>query len=73
MFGNATLVIGTKRYEGLSDVLAMSYARVFARTLSEDEGYVIVTLSDGETKLIGYDSVSDELVFGRLNYEYRNN
>jgi len=57
------------RVDGLSDVLAMSYGRLFARTLSEQNGYVEVTLSDGTEKVIGHDTIRNELTIGRLVYD----
>jgi hypothetical protein len=50
----------------LSDELAMIFGRSFAWTLSEQDGYVQVTLESGEHKLIGHDTVKHKLVFGRL-------
>lgn len=52
--------------EELPDYLAMSYGMVFARMLSEQDGFVVVTLSDGETKVIGHDTLRGELTIGRL-------
>ncbi len=72
MFGQATLeipargTIGRSFHDGLSDELAMSIGRTAARTLSEQDGHVIIRLSDGDTKLIGYDTVLHKLVFGRV-------
>lgn len=53
MFGKATLeipasgVIGPTRTEGLSDELAMIFGRIAARTLSEHDGPVIMSLENG--------------------------
>lgn len=72
MFGNATIEIpnsgniGPSRHEGLSDVLALVLGRCAARTLSDEDGYVTITYSDGTKKLIGHDAANDRLVFGRL-------
>lgn len=72
MFGNATLeipssgVIGPSRYDGLSDSLALVLGRFAARTLSDEDGYVVITYSDGSVKLIGPDTADDVLVIGRL-------
>ena len=74
MFGNATLdipqsgSIGPSHTEGLSDELAMVFGRTAARSLSEQDGFVIVTLSDGTEQTIGNDTFSGELVLGRLTY-----
>jgi len=54
------------RADGLSDVLAMSYGRLFARTLSEQNGFAIVTLSDGQVKTIGHDTLLERLTIRRL-------
>lgn len=72
MFGNATLdiprsgVIGPTSYPGLSDKLALVLGRFAARTLSDEDGCVKITYSDGSVKLIGHDTANDLLVFGRL-------
>ena len=72
MFGKASLDIpssgdiGHSRHVGLSDELAMIYGRIAALTLSEQDGYVIVTLSDEHEKVIGYDTVSDNIRIGDL-------
>ncbi len=50
----------------LSDELAMIFGRSLAWTLSEQDGYVQVMLESGEQKLIGHDTVKNELVIGRL-------
>lgn len=74
MFGIATLeipssgVIGPSRYEGLSDELALVLGRFAARTLSDEDGYVKITYSDGNVKLIGHDTANDVLVIGRLTH-----
>lgn len=72
MFGTATLEIPQvgnirpSRTEGLSDNLAMVMGRTAAWTLSEQNGFVIVTLADGTARVIGHDTVNGELIFGRL-------
>jgi hypothetical protein len=72
MFGQATLEIpragdtGPSRTIGLSDDLAMIMGRIAAWTLSEQDGCVAVTLESGEVKLIGHDTSTNALVFGRL-------
>ncbi len=78
MFGKATLsipqsgYIGPSHTEGLSDTLAMTIGLTAARTLSEPDGFVIVTLENGEEKVIGNDTLLDVLTIGRLNREHRN-
>lgn len=73
MFGNATLEIprsgniGPSRYPGLSDQLALVLGRSAARTLSDEDGYVKITYSDGSVKLIGHDTANDVLIMGRLS------
>lgn len=73
MFGQATLEIpasgsiGHSFHGGLSDELAMIMGRTVANTLSEQDGSVVVTLSNGERKVIGHDVISDILAIGRLN------
>ncbi len=64
MFGNATIdipgngVIGPSFMDGLSDDLAMAIGRLAARTLSEHDGPVIVSLEDGQAIGLeyGYDN-----------------
>ena len=56
--------------ETLPDALALSYGMVFARTLSEQDGFVVVTFSDGQTRVIGNDTIRNELTIGRLTREY---
>lgn len=51
---------------GLSDQMAMSYGTAFARTLSEQDGYVQVTLESGMVKVIGLDTLTGKLTIGRL-------
>lgn len=58
MYGKATLdipasdTIGPSHTEGLSDELAMIFGRIAARTLSEQDGFVTVSLESGEIKII---------------------
>ncbi len=56
---------------GLSDQMAMSYGTVFARTLSDEDGFVTVTLSSGSVRVIGHDTARGKLRFGRLHPNYR--
>jgi len=60
--------IKASRHDCLSDDEAMVFGRAFARTLSDDDGYVIVTLSDGTEKVIGHDTLSGEVTVGTLRY-----
>lgn len=63
MFGQTTLEIprsgniGPSRTEGLSDDLAMTIGRMAAKTLSEHDGPVIISLGDG--RVIGLEYVWD--------------
>ncbi len=57
--------------DGLSDQMAMSYGTVFARTLSEQDGFVTVILSSGSVRVIGHDTARGELRIGRLHPHYR--
>ena len=72
MYGKATLEIpgsgniGPSRTEGLSDTLAMVMGLTAAWSLSEDDGRVVITLSDGETRIISPDTLHNELSIGRL-------
>lgn len=72
MFGQASLSIpqvghiGPSRTEGLSDELALILGRTAAMTLSEQDGFVVVTLSDGQVKAIGFDTARGEVTIGRL-------
>lgn len=76
MFGQATLEIprsgniGPSRTDGLSDEMAMLLGRAAARTLLEQDGLVVVTLSDGTLKTIGYDTLMDKMIIGRLTFHY---
>lgn len=71
MYGKATLdipasdTIGPSHTECLSDELAMVLGRIAARTLSEQDDFVTVSLESGEVKVIGYDTVYDTLTIGR--------
>jgi len=71
MYGKATLTVPWSEnvpevfVGGLSDEMAMQYGKMFARTLSEEDGFVTVTLSSGDVKVIGYDSLMDRLTIGR--------
>lgn len=71
MYGKATLeipasgAIGPSRTEGLSDALATAIGRTAARTLSDQDSCVTVTLESGEVKVIGYDWIRDTLTIGR--------
>lgn len=60
MFGKATLEIpqdgpiGPSKFDELSDELALSYGRLAAATLSDDnDGLVKVTLKSGRVHFIG--------------------
>jgi hypothetical protein len=72
MYGQATLEIpasgniGPSHTDGLSDELAMIMGHIAATTLSDDDGYVVVTLSDGNEKTIGYNTLEQRVVIGRL-------
>ena len=78
MFGKATLSIpqsgdiGPSYTKGLSDTLAMTIGLTAALCLSEQDGFVIVTLESGEEKVIGHDDLRGVLNIGRLNSEHRN-
>lgn len=76
MFGQATLylpttsTIGPSKYSGLSDAMAMSFGRTAARTLSEEDGFVLVTLENGSEIVIGHDTLNGVLTIGRLVHSY---
>lgn len=53
---------------GLSDQMAISYGRLFARTLSEQDGFITIILESGVVIVIGLDSINGTLTIGRLNY-----
>jgi len=57
------------REDGLSDALAMSYGRLFGMLLSDEHEFVFVTLSDGTEKVIGHDTLRNEVVIGTLRRE----
>jgi len=70
MFGNATLEIpasgdiGPTQMDGLSDQLAMIMGRTAARTLSERDDSVSVTLESGTVVIIGHEQVDGTLIIG---------
>lgn len=74
MYGQATLeiprsgTIGPSTTDGLSDVLAITMGRIAAMTLSEHEGYVLVTLESGETKAIGHDTLTGLLTLATIPF-----
>ena len=75
MFGKATLdipasgTIGPSHTEGLSDELAMGIGRIAAKTLSEQDGYITVSLESGEVKVIGHDALYGKITIGRLTVQ----
>ncbi len=77
MFGQATLEIpqigniGPSETRGLSDALALTFGRIAARTLSEPEGFIKVTLTSGSVRVIGYDTTNNKVTIGRLIPNYR--
>lgn len=77
MFGKATLDIpkvgdiGPTHMDGLSDALAMTMGRAAAWTLSEQDGFVTVTLESGSVRVIGHDTCRHKLTIGRLHPNYR--
>jgi len=72
MFGKAKIEIprsgniGPSQLDGISDVMALGMGRIAAMTLSEQDGYVVVTLSNTQVKVIGHDTTTGEIVIGRL-------
>ncbi len=72
MFGQATLQIprsgniGPSTTRGLSDKLAMTIGRTTAMTLSDEDGCVIATMSNGDIRIIGHDTTSGKIVIGHL-------
>jgi hypothetical protein len=72
MFGQATITIPkcgpipASTHDGLSDAVAMDYGKRFAKTLSEPDGFVVVTLECGEDRIIGYDTTNGDITIGRL-------
>ena len=72
MYGHATITIPKcgpcpeTTHDGLSDALALSFGRRAARTLSEQDGYVVVVLESGMQRLIGYDTCHNAVVIGHL-------
>lgn len=72
MLGKAKLDIpasgefGPIHNEGLSDELAMIFGRIAARTLSEEDGFVTVTLESGDVKVIGHNTITGLLTIGLL-------
>jgi len=71
MFGNATIEVydseaAPVRSKGLSDVLALSFGRIFAQVLPDEQSCVIVTLGSGEIKVMGLCTFTDTIHIGRL-------
>lgn len=70
MFGNATIEIpasghiGPSQTDGLSDELAIAIGRLAARTLSEPDTFVTVTLENGTVTIIGHNDVDNTVVIG---------
>jgi hypothetical protein len=62
----ASGAIGPSRTEGLPDELALVMGLTAAWSLSEEDGHVIVTLSDGETRVISPNTLHGDLSIGRL-------
>jgi hypothetical protein len=62
----ASGAIGPSRTEGLPDELALVMGLTAAWSLSEDDGDVIVTLSDGDTRVISPNTLRGKLSIGRL-------
>ncbi len=77
MFGHATITIPKcgpcpeSTHEGLSDEEAMSVGRAAARTLSDDDGFVVVVLESGLRRLIGYDTANNAVIIGHLDRAHR--
>jgi len=73
MIGKAKLdiprvgTIGPSQLSGISDTMAMSFGRLAAMTLSEQDGHVLVTLQSGSVRVIGYCTATDTVVIGRLH------
>jgi len=70
---NATITIPKNgpfpevRHDGLSDELAMSFARLAALTLPDEDYFVLMTLSNGTEKVIGLDtSTGQPTIIGGL-------
>lgn len=70
MFGNATVnipddgIIGPSLTDGLSDELAIAIGRLAARTLSEPDAFITVTLENGTVTIIGHNDVNNTIVIG---------
>ncbi len=62
----STDVTGPFHVSGLSDALALDIGRMAAWNLSEQDGYVHVTLESGNVTVIGHDTLGKKLVIGRL-------
>jgi len=50
----------------LLDDVAISYGRLMAQTLSEQDGYVLVTLSDGRVYAFGLDTITGRVTTGQV-------
>lgn len=59
------------RHTGLFDADAIRYGLSFARTLTESDGYVVVTLSDGTVKAFGYDTILGVVTVGTITRSSR--
>ncbi len=67
----STAVTGPFRVGNISDALALDIGRAAAWGLSEQDGYVIVTLESGKETVIGHDTLGKKLVIGHLTRPYR--
>lgn len=53
--------------DGLSDELADSYAGLFARMLSDQDGNVLVSHSDDTTAVFGFDTIKNRVEAKQLS------
>lgn len=60
-----------QRITGLSNQEAMSIGHSLCRTLSEEDGHVLVTLDDGKTRVLSHCTLTDRVFIGTLRRDCR--
>lgn len=58
------------RIGGLSNQEAMTIGHSLCRTLSEEDGHVLVTLDDDKTRVLSHCTLTDRVFIGMLRYRY---
>lgn len=66
--GSETLRIPSATFNNLPDDVARKAGQIAACTLSEEDGHIILTLSDGTVETMYYDTVQNKVVIGHLTH-----